>query len=172
MPHDVRITISCPDRVGLLAAIAAQLYDLGGNLADTSFAVLGESAEFTGVCDLPDTISAGETQAMLEGLPLLDGARIGVTPFKLAAQHGPRGHVTHVIEVRGADRPGVIARLSEVFADYGANIVRLDSERRAGGAEYVVHFAVWLPGERADACLATVANTAQSLGHSCDYRTI
>ena len=170
MPHDVRITISCPDRVGLLAAIAARLFDLGGNLGDTSFAVLGESAECTGVCELPDPVSAGETQAILEELA---GARIAVTPFELQPVHGPRGQATHTLEVRGADRPGLIARMSEAFADYDANIVRMESERGgAAGTDYVVRFVVSVPAARAAACLATLMNTAQSLGLACDHQTL
>ena len=172
MPHDVRITISCPDKVGLLAAISARLFDLGGNLGDTSFAVLGESAEFTGVCELPDAISAGETQALLEGQPELADARIAVTPFELPPVHGPRGHATHMVEVGGADRPGLIARLSEAFAEYDANIVRMDSERTGTAGDYLVRFAVCIPVDRTAACLATITNTAQSLGLACDHKAL
>ncbi len=47
------ISILCPDRAGLVAAIAGHLFDLGVNLRDTSFAVLGQGAEFTAVCVSP-----------------------------------------------------------------------------------------------------------------------
>ncbi|MEK9661655.1 MAG: ACT domain-containing protein [Alphaproteobacteria bacterium] len=170
MAHDVRIVVSCPDRTGLLAAVTARLFDLGGNLGDTSFAVLGAEAEYTCVAELPDGISVGDTQAELESLPELDGAQIAVSPFALEATRGPSAHVTHRIDVRGDDRPGLVARLAEAFAEFGANIVRMDSERLPGPAagRYLIRFEVWIPAERADACIATVANTAESLGLSCE----
>ena len=44
MPVDVRIAISCADRSGLLATITGRLFDLGADLGDTTFAVIGTSA--------------------------------------------------------------------------------------------------------------------------------
>lgn len=169
MPHDVRIVISCPDRTGLLAAVTARLFDLGGNLGDTSFAVLGTEAQYTCVAELPDEVSLGETQAELEKIPELAGADIAVVPFALTPVHGPSGHVTHRVEVRGDDRPGLVARLAEAFAEFGANIVRMDTERLPGAVagRYVMRFEVWIPAERADACITTVGNTAESLGLHC-----
>lgn len=174
MAHDVRIAISCPDRTGLLAAITGRLFDLGANLGDTAFAVLGEAAEFACVADLPDSIDPDEAAAELAKLPELDGADITVTPFTLGAVHGERGQITHRIEVRGTDEPGLVARLAEVFAGSGANIVRMDSEHVPGGGEgeYLIRFEVWLPPERVASCLAAAANTAGSLGLSCKSEAI
>lgn len=169
MAHDVRIAISCADRTGLLSAITGRLFDLGASLGDTSFAVLGEAAEFACVAELPDSVGADETAAELTALPELAGGAISVAPFTLGAVHGERGQITHRVEVRGADRPGLVARLAEVFAEFGANIVRMNSEHVPGGGEgeYLIRFEVWLPAERAATCLAAAANTAGSLGLSC-----
>jgi len=41
----VFISVMSRDRVGLVAAIAGCLFDLGGDLSDTTFAVLGGGAE-------------------------------------------------------------------------------------------------------------------------------
>lgn len=169
MAHDIRIAISCPDRTGLLAAVTARLFDLGGNLGDTSFAVLGTEADYTCVAEMPDAVSAGEVQAEMEGLPELAGAEISVVPFTLEAARGPSAHVTHRIDVRGDDRPGLVARLAEAFAEFGANIVRMDSEHLPGptAGRYLIRFEVWIPAERANACVTTVSNTAESLGLGC-----
>ena len=169
MAHDVRIAVSCPDHTGLLAAITGRLFDLGASLGDTSFAVLGEAAEFACVAELPDSVDPAEATSELAKLPDLAGAEIAVTPFTLGAVHGERGHITHRVEVRGTDAPGLVARLAEVFAEFGANIVRMDSEHVPGGGEgeYLIRFEVWLPPVRAASCLAAAANTAGSLGLSC-----
>lgn len=44
------VSMTGPDRVGLISAVTARLFDLGANLADTNFAVLGTGFEFNAVC--------------------------------------------------------------------------------------------------------------------------
>lgn len=162
----VLISIFCPDRTGLVAAITGHLFDVGANLGDTSFAMLGSGAEFTSVCDLPAGVGVAELEADLAALPELQNARIAVRPFELEAATGPLGRITHRIVLSGGDRPGLIARLSEVFGQFKANIVRLDAQRVPEQGLYVTRLAVSIP-ERSEACLNTVANTAGELNLSC-----
>jgi glycine cleavage system transcriptional repressor len=166
------ISITCPDRVGLVSAVSGRLFELGANLGDTTFAVLGGGAEFTSVVELPEDMELEAADAELRVLPELEAADISVTRFALPPVHGPLGRVTHTITVTGGDRPGLIARLSEVFVQFGANIVRLNAERidaPGGGSQYAVTFAVNLPEGGARSCLATVANTAGSLALTCHW---
>jgi glycine cleavage system transcriptional repressor len=167
------VSIFCPDRTGLIAAISGRLFALGANLGDTSFAVLGSGAEFTSVCRLPDDVSAAEVEADLKKLPELADASVSVAPFGFDPDAGPSGRVTHTIVVSGGDRPGLIARLSEVFVQFKANIVRMDAQRipDAEGGRYVTRFAVSIPERSVQACLSTVANTAGELNLSCDWET-
>jgi len=160
------VSILCPDRVGLVAAVADCLFEAGVNLRDTSFAVLGKGAEFTSVCELPHGVTTTALQDELAQLPELDKAEIEVTPYGFDPVPGPTGKITHRIEVSGGDQLGLIARLAEIFTQNGANIVRLDAQKlpEAEGGRYVTRFSVWLPPERAQLCLAAVANTAGSLG--------
>lgn len=160
------VSILCLDRVGLVSAIADRLFGAGANLRDTTFAVLGKGAEFTTVCELPDDLAAADLERDLAALPELAGAQLRVIPYAFDPAPGPTGRVTHRIEVAGGDQLGLIARLSEIFTQYGANIVRLDAQKLpdSEGGRYVTRFAVWLPPERADICLASVTNTAGTLG--------
>lgn len=170
----IRVAISCADRVGLIAAITGRLFELGGNLADTTFAVLGGAAEFTSVVEFPGDTEPGVVAAELRALQQLERATVDVCAFSLDVAHGPTARVTHRIAVSGGDRPGLIARLSEVLAQYGANIVRLEAERvpGAGGLQYVVMIAVHLSPAAADGCLAAVGNTAGSLGLACHWHAV
>jgi glycine cleavage system transcriptional repressor len=165
------ISIICEDRTGLIAAITGRLFDLGVNLADTTFAVLGSGCEFTTVCELPDSLSLETTDKELRSLEALKDATLSVTAFHFRPVHGPSGRITHRIEIVGDDSPGLVARLSEVFVNFGANIVRLNSERipGTGGVKYVTRIAVWIPEGKAPACLATVANTAAQLQLTCRW---
>lgn len=159
------IHVFAHDEPGLVSVISGCLFDLGLNLGDTSFAVLGTGAEFTVVVEEPVPVDAGEIEQQLRGLPELDGAEVKVEHFGIDPTHGPSAQITHRILIRGNDQPGLIARLSEVFGDYGANIVRLTAERQQIGehSEYVIQIAAWIPEDRADACIAAVTNTASQL---------
>ncbi len=168
------ISVICPDRVGLVADIAGHLFDLGANLEDTTFAVLGGGAEFTAVCELPDGVSLVTVEAGLRDLPGLDDADISVSLFELSTVHGPSGHITHRITVFGGDRPGLIALLCEVFVQFKANIVRMNSEKSPGpgGDSYEVRFGVSIPDKNIKTCLATIASTAGGLGLECKWNEI
>jgi len=174
MTKTALISVHCQDRVGLVAAITGRLFDLGGNLSDTTFAVLGGGADFTSICELPDGVDLAETEADLRALPELDGADVAVRPFGMASIHGPSGRVTHRITVSGGDRPGLITRLCEVFVEFKANIVRLYAEKTpaGGGDSYAITAEVWIPEGRAPSCLATVDNTAGELGLACRWEKV
>jgi len=165
------VSAICADRTGLVADITGRLYDLGVNLGDTTFAVLGQGAEFTSVCELPEGLTVEAVKRELRAIPGLGEAKLSVAPFAYEATHGPSARITHRIEIVGDDSPGLIARLSEVFVQFGANIVRLNSERLpgAGGIRYLSRIAVWIPEAKAEACLATVRNTAAQMGLSCSW---
>ena len=160
------VSILCRDQVGLVAAIADHLFSHGVNLRDTSFAALGKGAEFTAVCELPESLAPGALADGLAKVPELAGGEIRVVPYEFDPVSGPMGQVTHRVEVEGGDQLGLIARLAEIFAQYGANIVRLDAQKEteAEGGRYLTRVAVWLPPARAATCLAAVANTAGSMG--------
>ena len=113
---------------------------------------------------------AGEVEDELKDLPELRDARLTVSDFRSSPCMAP-GHITHRIEITGPDSPGLIARLSEAFVGYGANIVRMNSERvpGSGGVNYTTRIAVSIPPGKEQACLATVGNTAAELKLACRW---
>jgi len=166
MPHHLRIQLACPDDRGLLAAVTGRLYELGGDVGDAAFSLIGEEATMSCVCAFQESVSAGAVQDALRSLPALSKGEVSVAPFTLGTTHEATGHATHVIRVRGEDQPGLMARLAEGFGETGANVVRMDAERveRQAGGEYAMRFELWIPEGREDTCLADAANTAEHLG--------
>ena len=144
MTNAAIVSILCPDEVGLIADVAGRLFDQGANLADTTFAVLGGSAKFTAVCELPDGVGAETIDAALRQLEKLKDADITVLPFEQAAARGGDMMIHRVAIISGGDRPGLVARLCEVFGEFKANIVRLNSEKiqAPGEDHYVIRAAV------------------------------
>ncbi len=171
MPSVALVSIFCPDRTGLVASIAGCLFDLGVNLGDISFAVLGSGAEFTAVCELPASINEADLDKELSGLSDLSAAKITIAPFTLDPLQDPAGQITHRITLKGGDQPGLIARICEVFIEFKANIARLSTVKTFGG-DYVIRISVTIPKGSAAACLATIANTAEGLQMSCRTREV
>lgn len=168
MPSTSIVTVLCPDKTGLVAAITATLSEMGANLADTSFSVLGGGADFSCICEMPAGLEIGELDVALTALPELAGAEIAVRPYLYEPLHGPEGDVTHRITVSGGDQPGLVARFCETFGDFKANIVSLHAgPLSAANERYVIRLAVSIPAGAADACISTVANTAEALGLAC-----
>jgi glycine cleavage system transcriptional repressor len=160
------VSILAQDRVGLVSEIADHLFEAGVNLGDTTFAVLGTGAEFTSVSELPSGLTLEALEQELVQLPSLAAAQVRVVPYMFDPRPDETGKVTHRITISGGDQLGLVARLSDVFAQHAANIVRLEARKlpEAEGGLYVTRFAVSIPPDRASPCLATVANTAGALG--------
>ncbi|HET6161643.1 MAG TPA: ACT domain-containing protein [Dongiaceae bacterium] len=172
--HTALINILCEDHPGLIADVTGRLFDLGINLGDTSFAVLGGGAKFTLVAQLPSGIGISDVDEELRSIPVLKGAELSVAPFAFCETHGQLAHITHRIEITGDDSPGLIARLSEAFRPMGANIVELNSESVAGasGARFLLRMAVSVPKGKEAVCMATVANTAGQMNLSCRWEQV
>lgn len=174
MSNIALITVICPDRPGLVAGITGCLFDLGANLADTNFSVLGTGAEFTSVCELPPGISLGTVEEALRAHPDMEAAEISVRSFTMDPERRPEGEVTHQIVVAGGDQPGLVARLCETFQQFRANIVVLYAGRSDARQQdsYVIRLYVWIPPDSADACIATVVNTAEHLQLTCRWTAV
>ena len=124
--------------------MTGRLYDLGINLGDTTFAVLGGGAEFTLVAKLPPDITIPDVEASCAPCRCCATRSSTVAPFAYRETHDQSARITHRIEITGDDSPGLIARLSEAFRPMGANIVRLNSESVPGasGARFLLRMAV------------------------------
>jgi glycine cleavage system transcriptional repressor len=172
------ISIFCADYEGLIADVTGRLYELGANLGDTSFAVLGSGAKFTLVTRLPAHVSLAEIERELAALPALKEADLKVEPFRYRDRHGEKASITHRVEIVGEDSPGLIARLAEAFRQYGVNIVRLSSEAiptpasPAPGTTFVLRMALYVPPAKVAAAMATMANTAGQMNLRCTWQQV
>jgi glycine cleavage system transcriptional repressor len=166
------ISVTGEDRLGLISELTARIFDLGGNLGDTTFAVLGSGFEFSAVVEFPGQLVLEDIGNELRSLPLLSETSFDIQPFRYDTKHSDSGRITHRVRISGGDQPGLVARLSEVFVNFDANVVRMNCEslEGAGGKiEYVTRFGVSIPAERAAACLAAVGNTAGQLDMVCTW---
>lgn len=169
------ITIIGRDQVGVISEVSSYLFNVGANIADSSYAVLGEGFELSAVVTFDSAIDAPEIEEGLAGLATLSGARIAIVPFDFDTKRGEAATISHTVEITGGDRPGLIARISEVLVDYDANIVRMSSKRIVdddGVAHYRTRFAICVSPERLDGLSAALSNTAGSLRLNCEIEAV
>jgi len=165
------VSVLSSDKTGLVSAISGCLFDLGINLGSTNFSVLGSGAKFTAVCESDPEISRVSLEETLGSLPELANAEIQVVDFEFSAEPAANTEITHRITIQGGDHPGLVARLTEVFIEFDANIVRLNADRlnNDGEDQYLIQIAAWIPGSREHACMASIGNTASALQMQCSY---
>lgn len=169
------VSIVGRDQVGIVSDVTGYLFDVGANIADSSYAVLGEGFEFSAVTTFVGGPTTDEISSGLAGLEALAGARITVLPFDFDTARAETATISHTVEITGGDRPGLIARVSEVLMDYDANIVRMSSKRHVddeGGAHYRTRFAICAAQDRLQAMEAALYNTAGSLRLECRIEAV
>jgi glycine cleavage system transcriptional repressor len=120
----VAVTAIGADRPGIAAAVTQVLYERGGNIEDSRMAILGGHFAMMLVVALP----AGEDPAALEkalGAPAR--ALDLVVAVRPVAERPPEqaGGAPHVVTVYGADRPGIVYRVSAALAARNVNITDL-----------------------------------------------
>ena len=172
--YKVLLSAFSTDRVGLISDITGSLFDMGINLEDTSFAVLGPGGGLTSILEVPEDISTDEIANRVASLPGFEKADIDVKRMSLPESETPPTDITHRIKCEGRDQPGLIARLTEVFIDFGANIVRLKSDlvEQDGQDHFITRFSVNIPDQKADACLTTLGNITERLGQKLTFERV
>ncbi len=187
MTH-VAVTAIGTDRPGIVARVTGVLVDHGGNLEDSAMTILGGHFAIMLVVEVPDDQDAAELEAALaaEVAPL--GLTVAVRPVAgpdpaLGPGPGPGGGDVDRAEagvgrswsvsVHGADRPGIVHRVTQLLAAHGANIVDL-STRKVGVGEasaYVLLLAVSLaPGADSDLLGGELERLAIDLGVDVHWR--
>jgi glycine cleavage system transcriptional repressor len=136
-----------PDRTGIIAAVSQILFEHGCNLEDVSQTTL--QAEFVGIfmAALPDGVTEEALLSALRARPALAGLTVLVRPAGPSAAARPPASVPFVITTIGPDRPGLIAGITGVLADYGVNITNLKAMLRGERVrqEYITFYEVDIP---------------------------
>lgn len=123
------------DRPGIVAAVAKVLYDTGCNVEDSSMTLLRGNFAMMLVVAAPNGLSAG---ALEEALRPACGELGVLYSVREVTDTADVAHPTHIIAVYGADRPGILYRVTDALAATGVNITDLNS-RLVGDAAHPVY---------------------------------
>jgi glycine cleavage system transcriptional repressor len=154
------------DRPGIVAAVTRVLVERGCNLEDASMSILRGHFAMMLVVAAPESIDPGRLEAEVADATAEMGLVVVVRPIDEGRHMATEGEAW-TLSLYGADRPGIVHRVSAALADLGANITDLTT-RVIGDAARPV-YAMFLdvtapPGTSLDAALASVA---EELGVSC-----
>lgn len=125
MPHFVVSAIGA-DRPGIVAAVTGAFADRGCNLEDTSMTILRGHFAMMLVVDAPDGYDARGLEEALAGSATRYELVLSVRPMTDDVPLSPEGD-RWTVSVYGADRPGIVHRVTTALADQGINIVDLST---------------------------------------------
>lgn len=167
MPR-VAVTAIGADRPGIVAGVTGALADLGANLEDTSMSVLSGRFAMVLLVDVPAGVDDTAVRASMAPLARslhLDIDVHAVEEPALSPVGGDRWSVT----VYGADRPGIVHRVTTLLAERDANIVDLTTRVVGRPPVYAMLLEVDLPpGVDGSACAAALDTLGVELGVECD----
>jgi len=134
MNHWYMLTLTGTDRPGIVARVTQALFEQGMNLGEASMLRLG--GNFTIMMMVSGEQEADAVEAALQPVAKELGLSLHVDPM----DGGLHRHVVPnlMVRVSGADRAGIVARVTGVLAENGFNILDLESDV-AGTAERPVY---------------------------------
>lgn len=168
MPH-VAISAVGHDRPGIVAAVTGVLMEQGCNLEDTSMTILRGQFTMMLVVDAPEGVGPVSLESALAGVADSLDLTVRARSVDDDAATAYTGDPWTVV-VYGADRPGIVHRVTTALAERGANVVDLTT-RVIGGSErpsYAMVLEITLPaGTGAPVLEAELAAVATELGVEC-----
>ncbi|MGH2755441.1 MAG: glycine cleavage system protein R [Actinomycetota bacterium] len=132
----VAVTVIGNDRPGIVAGVSKALFDAGCNLEDVSSTILRGHFSMVLLVETPDEVDPGDVDEHLRSVGEELDLTILIEPVE--ATDADVTPPTHMVSVYGADRPGIVAHVTDLLAAYGANITDLTS-RVVGGADDPVY---------------------------------
>lgn len=153
------VTALGKDRPGIVAGVTEVLYRLGCNLEDSAMTRLGGEFAIMLMFAAPPRVSLADLQARFAPLErrlslVVHLKRLTASELRAPARKGR----AYTISLYGADRPGIVFRVSDALARLGINITDVHTHRspvtaRGKQALYLLLLDVELPPRIASARL-------------------
>ncbi len=126
MPQNFVLTVTGPDRIGIVQRVTSLVFDRGGNVETSRMARLGGEFAILMLASIPDDrLEALATD--LEGLAA-QGYKVTTSTTDLAGTTAHADWMPYQIEVEGADNEGIIREVAQYLADRGISIEAVDSD--------------------------------------------
>lgn len=126
MSQNFVLTLTGPDRVGIVEEVTRLVLGRGGNVEASRMARLGGEFAVLMLVAMPAARGEG-IDADFEGL-ISRGYKVTVSPASTVAEDAHAGWSPYRIEVDGADHEGIIHEVARYLSNHGINIESMDSE--------------------------------------------
>ena len=121
----IAITVIGNDRPGIVAAVTRALFDVGCNLEDISSTILRGHFSMTMISRCPPDVDPSSLEERLTSVAAELGLVVTARPVEdTGSDFAPP---THMVAVYGADKPGIVYRVTDALARLGVNITDLNS---------------------------------------------
>ena len=151
MKRNFVLTLSGPDRIGIVDRVTGLLLDRGGNVETSRMARLGGEFAVLMLVSLPSEHCA-DLDRNLEILTT-EGYKVTTTQAEQTYAEAHPGWLPYRIEVEGADHEGIIHEVAHYLSHQGINIESMDSETTAapisGSPLFTMTARVVVPPSRA-----------------------
>jgi glycine cleavage system transcriptional repressor len=171
------LTAVGPDRPGMAHALAQVLADAECNLEDTTMTRLAGEFAMILIVTPPEAMSLEQLQAQLSPLEkshnLFINSRAIPDETSLLASGGAEQLPRFMVSAYGAERSGLLAKLTGVFATHNVNITDVQSRVASHGTVYVMLFEVQLPPDlEAQTLQDELEKVAQQIGVTVNLRPL
>ncbi len=126
MQKNFVLTLTGPDRIGIVERMTGLLLGRGGNVETSRMTRLGGEFAILMLVSIPEDRLAG-LDADLETLTA-QGYKFTTTPTDRTYAESHPGWLPYRIEVQGADHEGIIHEVAHYLSARGVNIESVDSE--------------------------------------------
>ncbi len=126
MRTNIVVTLTGPDRVGIVEEVTKTLLDLGGNVETSRMARLGGEFAILLLVSIPSEQSANLDRAI--ALLIARGYKVTTSQTKQTYAETHPGWLSYQIEVHGADHEGIIHQIAHDLSQRGINIESMDTE--------------------------------------------
>jgi len=126
MKRDIILTLTGPDRIGIVREVTGLLLAHGANVEISRMVRLGGEFAVLMQVALPQGITA-ELDSDLSVL-IAQGYKVSTSELNRPETKAPEGWKSFRIEVQGTDHEGIIHEVSEYLSGLGANIESISSE--------------------------------------------
>jgi len=126
MHRDYVLTLTGPDRIGIVEKVTRLLLERGGNVETSRMARLGGEFAMLMLVSIPVEKVDG-LEGSLEGLAA-QGYKVTTTQVEPTHSEAHPDWLPFRVEVRGADHEGIINEVAAYLSQNGINIESADSE--------------------------------------------
>ncbi len=126
MKNYLVVTVTCPDRPGVVERITSTLVGFAANWEESRMARLG--GEFAGIVKI--SVPEGNTESLIQALQALNGEQMTVVvkTTDVACPESPPGFALLELHLTGADHEGIVHKVAAYLVDHGINVETMETE--------------------------------------------